>query len=162
MKQGEEEEMQSKSNGGKKGKTQDKSKARKASKCVSARKKRQRRRGRREQTSQRRQEDWQRHKQVEEMQASSKGEMRGVGRTRLAGKGKERATDVKVSMKAKEEDLAAKENNKRRGRRKAKTTERNRLWAEWRLTWGLVAYTPGHIGPREGRRKGRDRKDEMG
>ena len=66
------------------------------------------------------------------------GEMRGVGRT---GKVKERAKEVKVSMKAKEEDLAAKENNKRRGRRKAKTTER-RIWAEWRLTWGLVAHTP--------------------
>ena len=96
------------------------------------------------------------------MQASSKGEMRSVGRTRLAGKGKERATEVKVSMKAKEEDLATKENNTRRGQRKAKTTEKNRIWAEWRLTWGLVAHTPGHIGPKEGRRKRRDPKDEMG
>ena len=37
------------------------------------------------------------------MLASSMGEMRSVGRTRLAGKGKERATDLKVSMKAREE-----------------------------------------------------------
>ena len=88
---GEEEETQSKSNGGRKskGKTQDWSKARKASNCVSAVKK-QRRRGRRAQMNRRRQEDWKRHKQVEEMLASSKGETRGVGRTRLAGKGKER------------------------------------------------------------------------
>ena len=41
--------------------------------------------------------------------------MRGGGRTRPAGKAKERVTEERVSMKAKEEDLAAKENSKRRG-----------------------------------------------
>ena len=44
--------------------------------------------------------------------------MRGVGRTRPAGKAKEKVTEDRVSMKAKEEDLAAKENSKRRGRKK--------------------------------------------
>ena len=65
-------------------------------------------------------------------------------------------------MKAEEEDLAAKENNKRRGRRKAKTTERNRLWAEWRLTWELVGHTPRPYRTQRRKMKGRDRKDEMG
>ena len=53
--------------------------------------------------------DWLRYGQAEEVQASSEGEMRGVKRTRPAGKAKERVTEERVSMKAKEEDLAAKE-----------------------------------------------------
>ena len=93
------------------------------------------------------------------MQASSNGEMRSVGRTRLAGKGKERATEVKVSMKAKVEDLATRENNKRRGRSKAKTTERNRIWAEWRLTWGLGGSHPHAIlDPEKEEEKGETRR----
>ena len=48
------------------------------------------------------------------MQDSSEGETRGVGRTRPAGKAKERATGEKASMKAKEEDLASKANSRRR------------------------------------------------
>ena len=43
------------------------------------------------------------------MPDSSEGEMRGVG---PAGKGTERVTKERVSMKAKEEDLAAKENGR--------------------------------------------------
>ena len=85
--------------------------------------------------------------------------MRGARRTRLAGKGKERAPEVKVSMKARKEDLAAKGNNKRRGRRKAKTTERNGFWAEWRLTWRLVAHTPR---PYRIQRKNKKRKRHEG
>ena len=50
------------------------------------------------------------------MQASSGGRDERRGRTRPAGKAKERVTEERVSMKAKEEDLAAKENSKRRGR----------------------------------------------
>ena len=42
----------------------------------------------------------------EEVQASSEGETRGIGRTRPAGKAKEKATEGKVNMKGKEEDLA--------------------------------------------------------
>ena len=42
--------------------------------------------------------------------------MRGVGRTRPTGKVKERVTEERVSMKAKEEGLATKENSKRKGR----------------------------------------------
>ena len=52
---------------------------------------------------------------------------------------RERATEEKVNMKAKEEDLAAKEDNKRR---KAKTLEKNKSWAEWRQTCGPVVHTP--------------------
>ena len=48
------------------------------------------------------------------MQASSEGEMRGVGRTRPAGKAKEKEMGGKVSMKAKD-DLAAKEHSRGRG-----------------------------------------------
>ena len=59
------------------------------------------------------------------MQASSEGEMRGVGRTRPAEKAKEKVTEEKVSMMAKEDDLAAKghtagdEDNERRRTREA-------------------------------------------
>ena len=42
--------------------------------------------------------DWQRYGQAEEVQASSEGEMRGVKRTRPAGKAKERATEGKANM----------------------------------------------------------------
>ena len=56
--------------------------------------------------------DWPRLGQAEEVQASSEGETRGIGRTRPAGEAKERATEGKANMKAKE-DLAAEENTKR-------------------------------------------------
>ena len=65
----------------------------------------------------------------------SEGEMRGVGRTRPTGKVKERVTEERVNMKAKEEGLATKENSKRKGRER-------RSRSEWRQTWGLVAHTP--------------------
>ena len=64
-----------------------------------------------------------------------RGEMRGVGRTRPAGKAKEKVTEERVNMKAKEEDLATKENTQRRGRER-------RSGSEWRQTWGPVAHTP--------------------
>ena len=51
---------------------------------------------------------------MEEVQASSEEEMRGVGRTRPAEEAKEKVTEETVSMKAKE-DLAAKEHSRRRG-----------------------------------------------
>ena len=54
--------------------------------------------------------------------------MSGVGRTRPAGKAKEKVTEERVSMKTKEEDLATKENSKRRGRKR-------RNESEWRQTW---------------------------
>ena len=73
------------------------------------------------------------------MQASSEGEMRGVGRTR-PGKAKERVTEERVNIKAKEED-SAKEDSKRRGRER-------RSGYEWRQTWGLVAHTPKPVGSR--------------
>ena len=60
--------------------------------------------------------DWHRYGQAEEMQASSEGEMRGVERTRPAGKAKERVTEEKASMEAKAKDLAAKANSRRRGK----------------------------------------------
>ena len=40
------------------------------------------------------------------MQASSEGETRGVGRTRPAGKAKEKVTEERVCRKVNEEDLA--------------------------------------------------------
>ena len=52
--------------------------------------------------------DWRRYGQAEEVQVSSEGEMRGVGRTR-PGKAKERVTEERVNMKAKEEELGGKE-----------------------------------------------------
>ena len=54
----------------------------------------------------------QRYRQAEEVLASSKGEMKGVGRTR-PGKAKERVTEERVNMKAKEE-LEAKEDSRSR------------------------------------------------
>ena len=60
---------------------------------------------------------------------------RDVGRTRPAGKAEERVTEERVNMKAKEGDLAAKENSKRRGRKR-------RNGCEWRQTWRRVAHTP--------------------
>ena len=50
--------------------------------------------------------------QAEEVQASSKVEMRGIGRTRPAGKAKGKVTEEKANMKAKEEDLAAKDSSR--------------------------------------------------
>ena len=44
------------------------------------------------------------HGHAEEVQASSEGELRGVGRTR-PGKAKERVMEDRVNMKAKEEEL---------------------------------------------------------
>ena len=52
------------------------------------------------------------HGQAEEVQASSEGEKRGVGRTR-PGKAKERVTEERANMKAKEE-LEAKEDSRLR------------------------------------------------
>ena len=69
--------------------------ASKASKCVSATKNSSRRRERRAQSSRRQRMDWQRYGQAEEVQASSEGEMRGVERTRPAGKAKEKGTEEK-------------------------------------------------------------------
>ena len=43
-----------------------------------------------------------------------RGEMRGVGRTRPTGKAKERVTEERVSMKAKEEALEGKEQSRLR------------------------------------------------
>ena len=71
--------------------------------------------------------------QVEETRAEK---MRGVGRTRPAENVGERVTEERVSMKAKEEDLAAKENSKRRGRK------RTMNGSEWRQIWGPVVYIP--------------------
>ena len=45
--------------------------------------------------------------------SSSEGEMRGVGRTR-PGKAKERVTEERVNMKAKEEELEGKEHSRPR------------------------------------------------
>ena len=53
------------------------------------------------------------HGQAEEVQASSEGEMRGVGRTR-PGKAKERVMEEKGNMKAKEEELEGKEHSRSR------------------------------------------------
>ena len=55
----------------------------------------------------------QRYGQAEEVQGSSEGEMRDVGRTRPAGKAKERVTEQRVSMKGKEEELEEKEHRSR-------------------------------------------------
>ena len=52
--------------------------------------------------------------QAEKVQASSEEEMRGVGRTRLAGEAKERVSEARVSMKAKEEELEGKEHGRSR------------------------------------------------
>ena len=81
------------------------------------------------------QQEEMRAERAEEAQASSEGEMRSVGRTRPAGKAKEWVPEERVSMKAKEEDLAAKENSKRRGRKR-------RNGSEWRQTWEQVAHNP--------------------
>ena len=45
------------------------------------------------------------------MLASSVGEMRGVGRTRPAGKAKGKATEERVNMTAKQEELEVKEDS---------------------------------------------------
>ena len=82
--------------------------------------------------------------------------MRNVKRMKSAGKAKERATEERVSMKAKEENSDVKENNTRRRRGKTKTMEKDTNWAEWRLTWRPVARAPIHIRPRKERRKERD------
>ena len=75
-----------------------------------------------------------------------KGEMRGVGRTRPAEKAKEKVMEEKVSMKAKEEDSAAKGHSRGRGQRKTKTKKRNnRSGTEWRLTWGAGGSHPQAI-----------------
>ena len=56
--------------------------------------------------------DWQRYGQAEDVQASSEDEMRGVRRTRPAGKAKERVMGKKASMEAKEPE--AKEHSRSR------------------------------------------------
>ena len=89
--------------------------------------------------------DRQRYRQAEEVQDSSEGEMRGVGRTRPE-KAKERVMEERVSMKAKEEDLVAKEDSWRRGRKR-------RNGSEWRQTWGPVAHTPKPCRIRERKRR---------
>ena len=63
-------------------------------------------------------------------------------------KGKGKVTEESVSMKPNKEDLAAKENSKRRGRKR-------RNGSEWRQTWELVAHTPRpfRIPERKRRRK---------
>ena len=76
------------------------------------------------------------------MQASSEGKTRGARRTRPAGKAKEKVTKERVNMKAKEEDLATKENSKRRERG---GTGPNGAKHGGRLT------PPGHVGSGEGR-----------
>ena len=108
LKRGRNEGAKSKSNGGRqsKGKTQDRSKASKAIKCVSAKKKNWKRHERKTQMSWWWRVERQRYGQAEEVQASSEGEMRGVGRTRPTGKAKEKVTEESVNMKAKEEALA--------------------------------------------------------
>ena len=83
MKQGEEEEAQSKSNGGKKSKGKGGTKSKGKT-------------------------------QAEEVLASSEGEMRGVGRTRPAGKAKGKATEERVNMTAEQEELEVKEDSKSR------------------------------------------------
>ena len=100
-----------KSNGGMESKdsTQDRKKASKTSKWILAMRNR---RERKAQMSRRRWVDWRKYGQAEEVQASSEGEMRGVGRTR-PGKAKERVTEERVNIKAKEEDLGTTENSKR-------------------------------------------------
>ena len=87
----------------------------------------------------------------EEVQASSEGEMRGVGRTRPTRKAKER---VRMNMKAEEEDLATKENSKRRGR------ERGGAGPNGAKHGGRWLIHPGHIRPREERGKERDCEDD--
>ena len=51
---------------------------------------------------------------MDEVQASSEEEMRGVGRMRRVEEAKETVTGETVSMEAKD-DLAAKEHSRRRG-----------------------------------------------
>ena len=87
-------------------------KTKQASKCVSAKNNSWGRRERKTQASQRRWVERQRYGQAEEVQASSEGEMRGAGRTRPAGKAKGKVTEEKANMKAKEEDLAAKDSSR--------------------------------------------------
>ena len=79
------------------------------------------------------------------MQASSEREMRGVGRTR-PGKAKERVTEERVNIKAKEED-STKENSKRRGRER-------RSGSEWRPTCVASSHESraGNARDRKGRR----------
>ena len=114
LKRGEKEGRTSKDNGGRQSKdrTQDRTQASKANKCVSATKNSSRRRERRAQTIRRQRTDWQKYGQAEEMQASFEGEMRDVGQTR-PGKAKGRVTEERVNMKAKEE-LETKEDSRLR------------------------------------------------
>ena len=124
--------------------------------CVSARKNKLRKRGRRAQTSWRRQEDWQRHKLVEEVQASSEGEMRDVGRTRpgkakyggkgaAGSKGRQQVENSVIdedqgntgAMRNEEEE----ENHREDVRTLVEMMQTKGSGAEWRLKWGLVAHT---------------------
>ena len=81
-----------------------------------------------------------------------RGDLRGVGRTRPAGKAKEQVTEERVSTKAKEEDLATKENSKRRGRKR-------RNGSEWRQSWELLAHTPQAMSGEEEAAEGEQQRD---
>ena len=48
------------------------------------------------------------------MQASSEGEKTDIGRSRPTGKAKEKVTEERVNMKAKEEELEGKEQSRLR------------------------------------------------
>ena len=54
-----------------------------------------------------------------------RGEMRGVGRTRPAGKAKEMVMEERVNMKGEEEELEEKENSKRRERKRRRKVRNN-------------------------------------
>ena len=67
------------------------------------------------------------------MQVSSEGETRGFGRTRPAGKAKEKGMEDKVNTKPKEGDLATME-------KQQETREKGRNTFEW-PNMGPVAHT---------------------
>ena len=106
--------------------------------------------------------------------------MRGVGRTR-PGKAKERVTEERVNLKAKEEELEEKEHsrvenlvmdeiqeNHREDVRKLvemmQKEQEDQEGPRDRVApnTGADGSHPGHIRPREERRKERDQRDEMG
>ena len=81
--------------------------------------------------------------------------MRSAGRTRPAGKAKGKVTEEKANMKAKEEDLAAKDSS-----RASRRQMRRRSGSEWRQTWGQVAHTPRSPRIRERERWQKRKKPE--
>ena len=76
-------------------------------------------------------------KQAWEVEGSSERNIRGVGRTRPAGKAKEKGTEVKMNVEAKEHLEAEEE-----GRRRRRVNMRRKSGAEWRPAWRPVAQTP--------------------